>query len=219
MDKTETSEYRILAGAREEFIENGLRGARMQSIADRCGVNKALLHYYFRSKERLYQAVMKDIMQTMRAAIEEQLGSINGGDDIRTLLHRLITVYIHTLQHNPDFPRFMLREMADGGANLSKLIESVDPLIKNIPVEINRRLAAGMASGRIRQVPPLHLMLNVLGMCIFTFIARPIILEINRQMHLGVELDESFFDTRIEMILDMVMHGIAAEPQRVKGTI
>ncbi|MBN1577991.1 MAG: TetR/AcrR family transcriptional regulator [Chitinispirillaceae bacterium] len=217
MVKTETPESRILAGARQEFIEHGLGGARMQAIADRCGVNKALLHYYFRSKERLYQAVLQEIVQTMRNAIDEQLVTMNPGDDIRTLLHRFIAVYIRTLRSNPDFPRFMLREMADGGTNLSELIESVAPMLKNIPIEINRRLSAGMESGRIKRISPLHLMLNILGMCIFTFIARPIVIEINKQMPLGIEFDAAFFDMRIETILDMAMHGIAADPLSDKG--
>jgi TetR/AcrR family transcriptional regulator len=217
MVKNETSESRILAGARQEFIEHGLRGARMQAIADRCGVNKALLHYYFRSKEGLYQAVLQEIVQTMRAAIDEQLITPSTGDDIQALLHRFISVYIRTLHSNPDFPRFMFREIADGGTNMSKLIESVAPLVKNIPIEINRRLLAGMESGKIKRVPPLHLMLNVLGMCIFTFIARPIIAEINKQVNLGITFDASFFDMRIRTILDMVMNGISTDRQNGKG--
>lgn len=219
MVKNRTTESRILSGARQEFIENGLRGARMQSIADRCSVNKALLHYYFRSKERLYQAVLQDIVQTMRAAINEQMLTVTPGNDIRTMLRRFVSVYIRILLNNPDFPRFMLREMADGGVNLPELIESAAPLVKSIPEEINRRLSAGMSSGKIRRIPNLHLMLNVVGMCIVTFIAQPLLAEIDKQMRLGIEFDASFFDMRIETILDMVMHGIAVEPLNRKGIL
>jgi TetR/AcrR family transcriptional regulator len=215
----ETTESRILAGARREFIDHGLRGARMQAIADRSGVNKALLHYYFRSKERLYQAVFQSIAETMRSAIIEQLIHEDASDDIRSLLRRIISVYITTLRNNPDFPRFILREIADGGSSLTKLIASFAPSVSDIPRRINRRLLAEMDAGRIKRLPPLHLILNILGMCIFTFIAQPIVAEINKQFHLGVDFDASFFDTRIETILDMVMHGIAAEPLRRKGTL
>ena len=57
----------------EEFIAHGLRGARMQAIADRAGVNKALVHYYFRSKEKLYDAVLQDTMRTIIAALHQEL--------------------------------------------------------------------------------------------------------------------------------------------------
>ena len=60
-------------------------------------------------------------------------------------------------------------------------------------------------------------MLNILGMCVFTFVARPIITEIDNQMHLGIDFNASFFDKRIESIFDMVMHGISAESFNGKG--
>jgi TetR/AcrR family transcriptional regulator len=217
MVKPDSPEVKILTGARAEFCEFGLRGARMQSIADRCGVNKALLHYYFRSKEKLYEAVLQDIVQTMRGAVQVQLDEDEDEGDIRTLLRRIISTYIRILQQNPDIVRFILRETAEGGTHLPGLVALVVPKVRDIPERIGKRLAAETEAGRIRKIKPVHFMLNLIGMCIFTFVARPIMAEINNLMHLGITFDDSFFNERIDMILEMVMNGIATDVYRKEG--
>lgn len=210
-------EQKILAAARSEFIEFGLRGARTQAIADRCGVNKALLHYYFRSKDRLYEAVLQDIARTMRCAMEVQLEEGSPDEDIRSLFRRIIATYIGTLQHNPDIARFMFREIAEGGEHLPGLIARIAPSVYGIPEHIGRRLAAEVKAGTIREVPGIHLLLNIVGMCVFTFVARPIIAEVSRQFTMQITFDDSFYRDRIESIVDMVMQGITTDPNRNRG--
>ncbi len=217
MVESESPEQKILAAARSEFIEFGFHGARTQAIADRCGVNKALLHYYFRSKERLYEAVLQDIAQTMRAAMEVQLEEGDPGEDIRSLLRRIIATYIGTLQHNPDIARFMFREIAEGGGHLPGLIAQVAPSVSGIPEHIGRRLAAEVGAGKIREVAGIHLLLNIVGMCVFTFVARPIVAEVSRQFDMRITFDDSFYRDRIESIVDLVMQGITTDPNRKKG--
>ena len=212
-----TTESRIFTAARQEFIEHGFKGARMQSIADRCEVNKALLHYYFRSKERLYQEVFCDIMQTMKSALTSHLTGIDTVGDIRSMLRGIVTVYITTLRANPDFPRFILREIVEGGRNMGVVIEMLVPQLHDVPGRIHKLLEKEITAGTIKRLDPLHLMLNVLGMCIFTFIAQPILSEVNKQLHVGITFDTPFFETRIETILDMVLNGISLDNRKGKG--
>ena len=214
MVKENSPESKILAAARSEFIEFGLRGARMQSIADRCGVNKALLHYYFRSKEKLYEAALQDIVQTIRSAVQVQLDEDEADGDIRTLLRRIISTYIRILQQNPDIVRFFLREVAEGGTHLPGLITMVAPVVRDIPERIMKRFAVEIQAGSVRKQSPLHMILNLLGMCIFTFVAHPVVAEVSRQMNLGITFDDTFFDERIDMILEMVMNGIVTDKYR-----
>jgi TetR/AcrR family transcriptional regulator len=204
-------ETSILSAARAEFIEHGLRGARMQAIADRCNVNKALLHYYFRTKERLYEAVLQDMMQTLLGAVRKQLLLEGGEDDLRSLLRLVVTTYIKTLQQNPEFPRFILREIVEGGAHLPVMVNELVSSFGDVPLRIHRLLLAHFKQGTIRQVDPVQFALNVLGMCIFTFIARPIVGAVNERVNLGVRFDDAFFDQRIEAILDMVFNGLFKE--------
>jgi TetR/AcrR family transcriptional regulator len=66
MDKPNSyseTERKILQAAREVFQRKGLYGARMQEIADAAGINKALLHYYFRNKDKLFDAIFSDVFQ------------------------------------------------------------------------------------------------------------------------------------------------------------
>ena len=212
MVKNESSESRILAAARSEFCEFGLRGARMQAIADRCGVNKALVHYYFRSKERLYEAVLKDIVHTMRTAIDRHLDDDDAGADIRVLLRNIISVYIGTLRQYPDIARFMFREVAEGGTHLPSLISQVAPVVRELPLKISLRFAAEMDAGTIRRMPGVHLLLNILGMCVFTFAAQPIISAISRNLDLKIGFDDVFYEERIDTILEMVLRGIMTAP-------
>jgi AcrR family transcriptional regulator len=199
----DSSELRILAAAREEFIGRGLRGARMQSIADRAGVNKALVHYYFRSKEKLYDAVLQDTMRTIVGALQRELPPDTEETDLRTLLRRIVTAYITTFQSNPNFPRFIIRELADGGTRLPGLIDAGIMTAGVFPRRIHALLIAGMEQGTIRKIKPVHFLLNLLGMSIFTFIARPILTLVNKRAPLGIAFDDAFFTDRIDSIVDL----------------
>jgi AcrR family transcriptional regulator len=199
----DSSEQRILASAREEFIERGLRGARMQSIADRADVNKALVHYYFRSKDKLYDAVLQDTMETIVGALRRELPPDAGETDLRSLLRKIVTVYIMTFQKNPNFPRFIIRELADGGTRLPRLIDAGILTAGAFPVRIHRLLLDGMQNGTIRPVNSVHFLLNLLGMCVFTFIARPILTLVNERAPIGIVFDDAFFRDRVESIVDM----------------
>jgi AcrR family transcriptional regulator len=199
----ESAEQRILAAAREEFIGHGLRGARMQSIADRVGVNKALVHYYFRSKEKLYDAVLKDTMATIVAALHKALPPGAEESDLRLLLRKIVTAYIITFQENPNFPRFIIRELADGGTRLPQLIDTAILTVGDLPLRIHRLLEEGMKQGVIRPTKRVHFLLNLLGMCVFTFIARPILGLINERAPLGIVFDDAFYRDRIDSIVAM----------------
>src|SRR5687768_9460463 len=100
------TERRILAAARKEFIAKGLEGARMQAIALDAGVNKALLHYYYRSKDKLYRTVVLDILQNVWGRIAGQLQALGPGDGFEAMVRTLVSTYLTTLAANPEFPLF-----------------------------------------------------------------------------------------------------------------
>jgi TetR/AcrR family transcriptional regulator len=205
------AERRILRAAREEFIERGATGARMQTIADRAGVNKALLHYYFRSKERLYEAALENILTTLGNALRRQLPKGKKVDDVRGLLRQIITAYINTLRANPDFPRFILRELADGGAHLPRIVNLFITSFGDIPLRIYGLLQKEALRGRLRTMVPVHIALNIVGMCIFTFIAQPILATVAERTALHLKFDDRFFDDRINAIVSMSCDGIFKE--------
>src|SRR5215204_3681785 len=95
--RSDDTEAKILEAARAVFIRRGTAGARMQEIAEEAGVNQALLHYYFRSKERLSEAVFRDTAGRMFPVLIQTLGS---DASIEEKIERIVEAYLETLSHS-----------------------------------------------------------------------------------------------------------------------
>src|ERR1700752_316018 len=102
------TEQRILDAAHAVFVRRGTSGARMQEIAEEAGVNQALLHYYFRSKERLSQAVFQQIASRLFPALIQTLSSDISLDE---KIDRLVGVYLDNLSKSPFLPGYLLSEL------------------------------------------------------------------------------------------------------------
>ncbi len=148
-----------------------MEGARMQEIADEAGINKALLHYYFRSKDKLFTAVFKESVFKLFPNIVELLKSdIFLFDKIRLFVDN----YIDIINANPLLPSFVIHE-------LSRNPETVVEMIKSSginPVYFVNQVQQEIEKGTIEPVHPLHLIVNMLAMCIFPFVAKPILQEV-----------------------------------------
>jgi len=202
------TERRILAAARKEFIAKGLEGARMQAIAAEAGVNKALLHYYHRSKDRLYRTVVRDILASVWGNILGQLQAHGPGDGLESVVRTLVSTYTRTLAANPEFPLFMLREMTSGGAAFREVLAEADLPFGDVPGRVLAALQAGMAAGTVRPVHPLHFFMNLLGMSVATFLTRPALERLGPALGLELRFDDAFFEERIRSIVDMAMRGV-----------
>ena len=98
---TET-EAKIIQAATEVFLEKGKDGARMQEIAQKANINKALLHYYFRSKDKLYETVFRERVFRF---LDELFSSVPQTDDIKTVLKEFTVNYIDLISAHPERPR------------------------------------------------------------------------------------------------------------------
>src|ERR687896_1327771 len=102
------TEQRILEAARVVFIRRGTAGARMQEIAHEAGVNQALLHYYFRSKDRLAEAAFREVAGRILPTVFEILGS---DATIEEKVQRFVNLYIDSLGASPFLPGYLLSEL------------------------------------------------------------------------------------------------------------
>lgn len=202
------TEARILAAARKEFIAKGESGARMQVIAAEAGVNKALLHYYYRSKQRLYQIVLQDTLRSVWGSIQAELRSQGTPAGLEPMVHTFVSTFIRTLAANPDFPLFMFREMAGGGHAAQPAFREVLQKFGDVPAGILAALKAEVKAGRIKPVNPVHFLMNVMGMCVTTFLALPMIRQLAPALGIPMDFGEAFLEDRIRAITDMVFHGI-----------
>ena len=168
MEQDLNSEKLILNAAKEVFFEKGFDGARMQEIADRAGINKALLHYYFRSKDNLFDAIFKDAFEQFLPRIAEIMTT---DKPFFEKLEFFIDTYLNMLSENPHLPVFVMHEINRNPKMLINIIRNsgVDP--DYFGIMIQKEVDAGI----IHPVNPVHLIVNIIGMCLFPYMGKPII--------------------------------------------
>ncbi len=166
--KKTNTEQRIVDAAKEVFILKGHDGARMQEIADTASINKALLHYYFRSKDKLFERVFHEVFSEAFSSIAEVIGRAN---TIEELIEYFVSYYVAMLKSKPYLPNFILHELNRNPFMVVDLIKDsgMDKsfLIQLLVKESNRK--------DIRDFNPVHIMVNILSLSIFPFVAAPII--------------------------------------------
>ena len=194
-----STEDNIITAAKTVFVRKGFDGARMQEIADEAGINKALLHYYFRSKDKLFEKVFDEVFQEVFNTIAESLIHATGFDQF---LETFIRNYIDILKNKPYLPQFVLHEL---NRNPGRMVE----LLKGSNFDRERLFdlirQAGI-KGVINRQDPIHLVTNILSLCVFPFVARPIITGFM------MEGDENAFrqylDERPDQVLSFVKSAI-----------
>jgi AcrR family transcriptional regulator len=182
------TEQRILDAARTVFLKQGTAGARMQEIAEVAGVNKALLHYYFRSKARLAEAVFVEAARQLLPAVIEVLAS---PAEIEEKVERVVDIELSHLLKAPFLPGYLISEMHHNPDRPRQLIETFTGLAaREIRLRVLRTLAAQIAervaAGTLRRVKPEQFVVNLLALCVFPFAARPMVM-------LLLDLDEQGF--------------------------
>ncbi len=169
--KDQNTEEKIINAAEKVFIDKGMAGARMQHIADEAGINKSLLHYYYRSKEKLFSLVFKVAFKTFAPDL---LSVFNGEDDFFTKLRKFVDNYLSVLEKNPHIPGFILHEISHRPDNLAKLITKL-----NIDVSfILKQIEEEIEKGNIKPIDPQQLLINVISLCVFPVVAKPMISSI-----------------------------------------
>ena len=164
-----STEEKILAAAKQVFMENGLDGARMQDIADKAGINKALLHYYFRSKDKLFERIfMEEAQKFMPRVTEIMLSDI----PLFEKIERFMGEYIDTLTQNPMLANFILNEIHRNPKEMMTKIWGN----QRAPVDkVDEHIAKLVKKGEIRPIKGYELMVNMVSLCIFPFLAKPMV--------------------------------------------
>lgn len=158
-------------------MRKGTAGARMQEIAVEAGVNQALLHYYFRSKDRLSAAVFEQFAQRIFPALIQTLGSDMA---IEQKIERFVALYLDNLQKNPFLPAYLISELHHHPERVQQLLTAVTggtphqvmrPLFARLEAQIEERANAG----EMRRIPAEQFAANLMSLCIFPFAARPML--------------------------------------------
>ena len=171
------TEQRILDAARRVFTRRGTAGARMQEIAAEAGVNQALLHYYFRTKERLSIAVFQQMASTLFPALMQTLGS---DLTIEQKVDAIVALYLENLSKNPFLPGYIISELhhhPDRVPHMLATATGVDPaqMLAHVFAKLGQQLDAEARAGRMRPIAPQQFAANLISLCVFPFAARPML--------------------------------------------
>jgi AcrR family transcriptional regulator len=196
--KSQSTEERILEAAKTIFHHKGFEGARMQEIADEAGINKALLHYYFRTKENLFDAVFEAAFREIFAKL---FMTVDADIPLEKKLKNLISEYIGFLQKNSYIPGFILAEM---NQNPEKIIN----IFKSSPVSpsmLFERMKRSMYDGKLEEKDVRELFINILSLCIFPVVARPMLQNI---FDFSDEQYDQFIERRKKTLPELIMNTI-----------
>src|SRR6266496_164600 len=169
--KPEQSRAAILKAAVREFAQEGISGARTDAIARSAGVNKALLYYYFKDKDALYQAVLDEVFSGVRAAIHNALSQ---NLPPREKLAGYVCAPFDYIASNPLYPRIVQAEFLRAGRHPSRLERIAKLYFRPVFLELSALLKEGEQSGELRRVEPLHVIPSMISVIVFYFNTAPI---------------------------------------------
>jgi len=167
--KNENTGSLILEAAKSIFQAKGMDGARMQEIANEAGINKAMLHYYYRSKQLLFEAVFKNAF----SLLAPQLNSVlNDDSSIEEKVRNFSSNYITFMMKHPYLPNFIIQELNRNPGFILKMKENrgfpnLEKFKKQVDIEVEK--------GLIKKTNAQQLFINILALNVFPFIAKPLI--------------------------------------------
>lgn len=198
--KTLSTEERILRAAEQEFYAKGLAGARTTSIAAAAGVTHAMLHYYFRTKENLYERIISEKLALLSNAVFSSVKDLSLS--LEDMIAKIISRHLEFVASNPDLPRFIICEICN---NPERVLITTQILRDNAPkiiAGIQEKIDKAAAEGTCRRVDAAMLMLDIVSLNIFPFLAMPMVNAV-----LGSRMDDKdeFIERRKRENFDTIM--------------
>ena len=193
------SALKILDAAREEFARVGIDGARVDRIAAKAGVNKAMLYYHFGSKENLYLEVIRTHLTQIRSFVEQ---TVITSDSPEEALRKIASFYQKIFMPGAQFLPIFLRELAAGGGRLREAF-TAEMMESGLTAKVRDMIERGKQQGAIRNVDSRHAIISFMGMNIFYYLAAPILNAV-------WEIDDAkeFRERRAAEVLDLFLHGL-----------
>ncbi len=200
------TEAQILEAAHRVFLRRGTAGARTQEIADEAGVNKALLHYYFRSKEKLAEAVF---LRAARTLFPQMLQALASDAPLREKLQQAVEVELGILEANPYLPGYLIAEFQYRPDHLRSLLGEtlpVDAMRRAVFDQIQQQLDVEADAGRLRPTRAEDLLVALLAQLVFPYAAAPMLEAV-----LGLDADarEAMMERRRQNLADALLRSLA----------
>ncbi|AEJ62259.1 regulatory protein TetR [Spirochaeta thermophila DSM 6578] len=203
------TEERIRKAAFEVFSEKGKAGTTMREIAQRAGVNKALVHYYFRTKDSLYETIAEEMARLALRLV------FRPGDEALTLeelLPVLIRRHIEAMRAHPQLFRFLIGELASNRAEFLAIFARQLTLgERHVWSYFLEKIEEARKEGRIKEMDPFQLILDIVSLNIFPLLVAPALLPLIAEKA-GIELDvEQVLEERADHVARLIWDAIKKE--------
>ncbi len=204
IEKEVNTEQKILNAAKDVFQKKGMTGARMQEIADHAGINKALLHYYYRTKEKLFEKVFEIAFSLFIPRVKEMMTS---DKPILEKINFFVDNYIELLQQHPYIPGFIINELNRNPHILIDIIEKNTLVKQEHLIEVlEKQIENDVKANKIRTIDARSLLINILALCVFPVVAKPVLT--------GVLFDndskayETFLSQRKDLVKEFIKNAL-----------
>lgn len=193
MDSTDKiTEEKIFDAATQVFEEKGLAGARMQEIADRAHINKAMLHYYFRSKDKLFDVVFSKLAGIM---FQKLFACLDNDLPLGQKLEMFYREHIGFLQKHPRMPAFIFNEINEHPERIARIFGAEH--IRTMRQKLFKQIDEEIKSGGIRNIDKMQLVINVIALSVFPFAARGLLTLLLQEQN--IDFDDFIEKRKIEL--------------------
>ncbi len=169
-----STEEKIKIAARKVFYKKGYAATRTRDIAEEADINLALLNYYFRSKQKLFDIIM---YETVSEFVHSMAATMNDANtSFEEKVERIASNYIDFIIERPDIPIFMLHEIRDNIDEISAKLPIQNLLMGSV---FFKQFQEALLEGSHAQSDPMHFLVNLWGLTIFPFLGKPLIMKIN----------------------------------------
>lgn len=198
-----TTQEKILEAAEKEFLEKGFEKAKIYTIAKEAGINHAMVHYYFGTKENIFDIIFRNKIELLA----KQLGkSFDEGDNFFFQLEKAIDSHFDFIDSNPNILLFLLREVSGDSKQLKVLKSIVRPKVEGILQKLDTAIERETKKGTIRPVNAIDLLLNVVAMNASSFLIMSVIEKVEENDILSAK--SAFLKHRREHIKSFIVNSI-----------
>ena len=170
---SQNTEQKIIEAAEQEFLIKGFDGARTTSIAAKAGVTHAMFHYYFRTKEKIFEKIISQKLEILTRLI---IDSISTNDLwLEEKLKRIIDSHIDFVSENPELPGFLVREIFNNPERFEILKSRFENFAPLLIQNLQRDLDKGFEEGRYKKTDARELLIDIISLNIFPYMASPLI--------------------------------------------
>lgn len=167
------TEARILQAAEREFMKKGFAGARTTSIAEAAGVTHAMFHYYFRTKEKLFDRIINEKIELLKEALIKPVSDMDL--TLGEMIENIIDGHLDFIAANPDLPRFIIGELSGNSERFALFLDKISTYAPIMISHMQKKIDLDAAEGLCRQCDARALMLDIASLNIFSYLAAPVV--------------------------------------------